>query len=94
MSSYIIWDAMLYVIKATSTYVTYEGNLMTLDKLEETLERTKNWKATEQDGLNTELVKYGGTLLKLRILHFYNMCKRQKDIPQDWYFSEKKTELM
>lgn len=37
----------------------------------EALGKTKNQKATGEEGLNTELFKYGHNLLKLQLLHLY-----------------------
>ena len=44
-------------------FVSYEGDLITIDELEEVLRRIKNRKPTGQDGLNSELFKYQGYLV-------------------------------
>ena len=58
----------------TDKLVTYEGDLITMNELEQALGRTKKRKATGQNRLNAELFTHGGILLKLRLLHFHNMC--------------------
>ena len=55
-----------------------------MDGFEEALGRTTNQKATGQVGLNAELFKFGDILLKLRLLHFCNMCWKTQQVPQDW----------
>ncbi|XP_039280839.1 uncharacterized protein LOC111056792 [Nilaparvata lugens] len=49
-------------------------DLIGIEELEEALRQTKNRKATGLDHINSELLKYGGTLLKFRLLHLINMC--------------------
>ena len=49
----------------TNNSVTYEGDLITMDELEEALGRTINQKATGQDGLNAECFKYRVSCLNL-----------------------------
>ena len=52
-----------------------------MDEFEEALGRGKNQKATRQDGFNAELFKYGGILLKLRLLNSYNICWKRYQVP-------------
>lgn len=63
---------------------SYDGDLITIQELDDALLKTKNRKATGQDGINAELYKYGGLFLKLRLLHLYNMCWKSHKIPEDW----------
>lgn len=60
----------------------------TLDELLDALQRSKNRKATGPDGINLELLKYGGLMLHLRLLHLYNECWARTEIPRTWYLAE------
>lgn len=44
----------------------------------------KNREAPGLDGVNSELFKYGGTPLKLRLLHLLNLCWKYCIIPNAW----------
>ena len=57
---------------------------LTLDELNEALRTSKNRKAAGMNNINTELWKYGGIILHLRLLHLFNMCWKQSYIPNDW----------
>lgn len=61
-----------------------EVDPLTLEELQGVLRKAKNRKATGSDGVNTELLKYGGTLLHLRLLHLYNECWQRNKIPKEW----------
>lgn len=51
-----------------------EVDSLTLEELLHALTELKNRKSPGLNGINTELLKYGGILLQLRLLHFLNMC--------------------
>ena len=68
----------------TNHATTYEGDVITMDKIEDALERTKNLKATGQNGFNEELFKYADFLLQRILLHFYAMCWKRQQVPEDW----------
>jgi hypothetical protein len=51
-----------------------EVDPITIEVLEETLNKLKNRKAPGPDNLNVELFKYGGLYLKQRLLNLLNMC--------------------
>lgn len=61
---------------------------ITFEELKEALENTKNRKATGPDGINMELLKYGGTVLHGRLRHLINKCWRTKMIPETWKTAE------
>ena len=43
----------------------------------------KSRKAAKLDRINTELIKYGDTLLDIRILHFLNNIWMENKIPKE-----------
>lgn len=55
-----------------------------IKELEAALKVTKNRKATGLDGINAELIKYGGMILKFCFLHFLNMCWKNCSVPMEW----------
>lgn len=61
---------------------------LTTDELMEALQKVKNRKATGLDGINTELLKYGGPLLHLRRLHLYNGCWQESKILMEWQIAQ------
>lgn len=63
-------------------------DLITLEELQKALKDMKNRKACGPDGINAELLKYGGLLLQFRLLHLYNICWRDCRIPDEWGVSE------
>ena len=46
--------------------------------------KQKKTKPSGSQGIATELLKYGGMLLKYRFLHFTNRCWLGSRIPQQW----------
>jgi hypothetical protein len=44
----------------------------------------KNRKAARPDGLNSELLKYGGPGLSSCLLKLINKCRRERSIPEEW----------
>ena len=52
----------------SSNTINYKGDNLTLEEVQMALRQMKNRKATRLDGVNTEFLKYGGTLLELRLL--------------------------
>jgi hypothetical protein len=65
-------------------YECYNFDLVTINELEKVLKKSKGRKAPGPDGISTELIKYGGTLLKLRFLHLLNLCWKLCKIPKEW----------
>lgn len=56
-----------------------------MEEIQKGLRQMENRKATGLDGVNTlELLKYGGTLLELRLLYLLNECWRKAPIPAEW----------
>jgi hypothetical protein len=45
-----------------------------LDKLDGILKSFKNKKSPDNDGMNTELLKYAPVEIKVRFLHIINIC--------------------
>ena len=66
----------------------HDVDWITYEELEEALENAKNRKATGSDRINTELLKYGGTVLHLRLLHLINRCWQTSTIPETWKTAE------
>ena len=46
--------------------------------------KTTNRKATGLDNVNSEMIKYGGLFLHLRMLHLFNICWTSYEIPAEW----------
>jgi sorting nexin-29 len=44
----------------------------------------KNRKTAGPDGLNSELIKYGGPVLSKRLLMLIRKCWRERSIPEEW----------
>jgi hypothetical protein len=44
----------------------------------------KNRKAAGLEGLNSELIKYGGPVLSNRLLKLINECWRERSVPEEW----------
>lgn len=61
---------------------------ITLEELLLTIKLSKNRKASGLDGINMELIKYGGIFLHLRLLTLYNMCWKSHKIPSAWAMSK------
>jgi hypothetical protein len=59
-----------------------------LDELKNTLKNLKNQKAPGLDKINVELIKYGGLILELQLLHLINECWNKHQIPLDWNTAE------
>lgn len=66
----------------------YTVDAITLIELRQALKETKNRKACGPDGLNSELLKYGGFLFELRFLHLLNECWKTCEIPSAWQTAE------
>lgn len=66
----------------------YTGDPITLTEVQEAVKQMKNRKATGLDNINIELIKYGGIMLHLRILHLVNECWKQRKIPEEWQTAE------
>ena len=54
------------------------------EELEESQKLMKNRKAAGQDGLNSELFKYGGPVLSNRLIELINKCWKERSIPEEW----------
>lgn len=63
-------------------------DLITISELRNALMKLKNRKACGPDKINIELLKYGGIVFELRLLHLVNECWRTQDIPSDWHKAE------
>jgi hypothetical protein len=61
-----------------------EVDPITIEELEEALNKLKNRKAPGPDNLNVELFKYGALYLKQRQLTLLNMCWQDIEIPKPW----------
>jgi hypothetical protein len=48
----------------------------------------KNQKAPGLDKINMELIKYGGLILELQLLHLINECWNKHQIPLNWNTAE------
>jgi hypothetical protein len=59
--------------ESNEKYECYNIDKLTVNELEEALNKSKGRKSPGPDGISTELIKYGGTLLKLRFLHLLNL---------------------
>ena len=57
---------------------------ITLEELLQALRESKNRTSPGLNGINIELLKYGGILLQLRLLHFLNMCWKEHSVPKEW----------
>ena len=57
---------------------------LTIEELQQAMNGMKSRKAPGLNGINAELIKYGGTLLHLRILHFLNNIWMENKIPKEW----------
>ena len=69
--------------ESTSTPPT-EIDEISDEELEQSLKSLKNRKAAGQDGLNSELFKYGGPILSNRLLKLINKCWRERPTPERW----------
>jgi hypothetical protein len=65
-------------------YECYNIDLLTINELEKALKKSKGRKAQGPGGISTELIKYGGTLLKLRFLHLLKLCWELCKILKKW----------
>ena len=52
--------------------------------MQNALKKTKNRTAAGLDDVNSEMIKYGGLFLHLRMLHLFNMCWTSYEIPDEW----------
>jgi len=57
---------------------------ITMDELEKAMHTTRNGKAPGQDGIAAEVLKYGGTRLKEKLLELYNTCLEEMALLQDF----------
>jgi hypothetical protein len=62
-----------------------EIDLITVEELQNSLEKIKNKKATGPNGINAKLFKYGGEHLNNTVLNFINKCWQCARIPRTWY---------
>ena len=51
-------------------------------------ETNENRKASGEDKINAELLKNGGMILHLRLLHIINKCWIKREIPERWKVAE------
>jgi len=65
-------------------HTPYGIDYITMEELMNAIKTSKNRKATGADQINMELLKYGGLLLHLRILHLINQCWLESKIPATW----------
>ncbi|CAG9829791.1 unnamed protein product [Diabrotica balteata] len=56
----------------------------TLEELDEVIQRSKNGKAPGKDGINMELIKYGGRELRGKILALLKNIWKEEKMPGDW----------
>jgi hypothetical protein len=61
----------------------YEEDI-TMEELDLVLKKAKNRKSPGTDNLNVELFKYGGRLLKNKLLQLLNNIRHNHQIPRDW----------
>jgi len=57
---------------------------ITVNELEKAMRTTRNGKAPGQDGIAAEVLKYGCTRLKEKLLELYNTCLEDMVLPQDF----------
>jgi len=55
-----------------------------MDELEKVMRTTRNGKAPGQDGIAAEVLEYGGTRLKEKLLELYSTCLEEMALPQDF----------
>jgi hypothetical protein len=60
-----------------------DENMITLEELTETLQKTRNGKVPE-DNLNSELYKYASQEFKLKLLKFLNEIYITGEMRQEW----------
>lgn len=77
-------EQQLVDISREQDVAVYEGDSITIQELSDAMNRLKNRKAAGPDGVSGELLKYGGLILKLRLLHLFNMCWKSHDVPNAW----------
>jgi hypothetical protein len=49
----------------------------------EVIEQTRIWKATEEENIVTELIKYGGYMVKQWIRGLFKEARKDENIPKD-----------
>src|SRR5215469_5511145 len=54
------------------------------EELEQSLKSMKKRKAPGPHGLNSELFKYGGPVLSIRLLKLINKCWKERSTPDEW----------
>ena len=57
-------------------------DLITVDKMVDTLKEKKNRNAIGPDGINIELITYGCTLFLWRLLHLLNERLQTSQVPE------------
>ena len=55
-----------------------------MEEVNQAVKSLKNNKAPGEDGINAELFKYGGEVLKTKLLHLLKLIWKQEKKPQDW----------
>jgi hypothetical protein len=80
-----LWhDPLNKTINRDKNIEAEEVDQITIGELKLALEKTENQKTTGLDGINSELIKYGGESLELRFTNLLNECWQRCEIPDDW----------
>ena len=61
-----------------------EQSKFSLEELRSAVKKLKNGKAAGVDGVTSEMVKYGGATLQVRLLQLFNVCFECGKVPVDW----------
>lgn len=59
-----------------------------MEELQQAMNGVKNRKVPGLNRINAELIKYGGILLHLRLLHFFNKIWKENKIPGEWRLAQ------
>jgi Reverse transcriptase (RNA-dependent DNA polymerase)/Endonuclease-reverse transcriptase len=57
---------------------------MSMDELKKAMKKLKNGKAAGVDGVTSEMIKYGGAVLDVRLLQLMNACFKSGRAPEEW----------
>ncbi|MFA0954731.1 RNA-directed DNA polymerase, partial [Klebsiella pneumoniae] len=58
-----------------------------MSEMKNAMRKLKNGKAAGIDGVTSEMLKYGGAVLDVRMLQLFNACYESGRVPEEWKFA-------